>query len=167
MRPTQYSSRLRYVDAGKLSDEVRIDQVPVYGWEREKLGHLDGFILDTTTSIAQYAVVKSGGWFNAKEFLLAIGHIDHVDTEKQEMITDVSKDAIRLFPEFDKDKFLAMPDEDLREFERVMSAACCPDAVIVEEVPWVHDAGGHYRQPSWWKTEYGQEHTASARTARP
>ena len=81
-------------------------------------------------------------------------------------MTDVSKDAIRLFPEFDKDKLLAMSDEELREFEQLMCAACCPDEVIVEEVVWVHDAGTHYRQPPWWRAEYGQESPSDARPAR-
>jgi PRC-barrel domain protein len=167
MSTTQYSSRLRYVDAGKLNDVVKIDHVPVHGWEHEKLGHLDGFIVDTSTGAVQYAVVKSGGWFNSKRFLLPIGHIDRFDPDKKELTTDVSKDAIKLFPDFDKDKFLSMSDEDLRDFERVTSAACCPDTVIVEEVVWVHDTGGHYREPSWWRLEYGQESPSSARTVRP
>jgi hypothetical protein len=168
MTATPYSSRLRFVDAGKLDDaDVKLDHLPVYGWGHEKLGHLDGFIIDTASGAVQYAVVQSGGWFNAKRFLLPIGHIDRFDPEKKELMTDISTDAIRLFPEFDKDKFLAMSDEELREFERVMSAACCPDEVIVEEVVWIHDEGAHYREPSWWRAEYGRESMSAARTTRP
>jgi hypothetical protein len=168
MSTTQYSSRLRYVDAGKVSDDdAKIDHLPVYGWGHEKLGNLEGFILDTEMGAVQYAVVKGGGWFNSKHFLLPIGHIDRFDLEKKELMTDVSKDAIRLFPEFDKDKFLSTSDEELREYERVMSAACCPDAAIVEEVVWIHDTGGHYREPSWWRPEYAQESPSPARTTRP
>ena len=168
MAATQYSSRLRFVDAGKLdAADVKVDHLPVYGWGREKLGRLDGFILDTETGAVQYAVVHGEGWFNSKRFLLPIGHIDRFDPEKKELMTDISKDAIRLFPEFDKDKFLTMSDSELREFERVMSAACCPDEVIVEEVVWIHDEGSHYREPSWWRAEYGQESPSAARTTRP
>ena len=164
MTTTPYSSRLRFVDAGKLDDaDIKIDHVPVIGWGREKLGHLDGFIVDTESGAVQYAVVHSGGWFNSKRFVLPIGHIDRFDPERKELMTDVSKDAIRLFSEFDKDKFLVMSDQELQEFERVMSAACCPDAVIVEEVVWIHDDGAHYREPSWWQPEYGQESRSRAR----
>jgi hypothetical protein len=167
MTSTQYSSRLRFVDAGKLDDaDVKLDHLPVYGWEREKLGHLDGFILDVERGAVQYAVVHGGGWFNSKRFLLPIGHIDRFDEEKKELMTDVSTDAIRLFPDFDKDRFLAMSDEDLREFERVMSAACCPDEVIVEEVVWVHDAGSHYREPSWWRPEYADQAPSREKTTQ-
>jgi hypothetical protein len=167
MATTTYSSRLRFVDAGKLDDaDVKLDHVPLYGWGHEKLGNLEGFILDTSTGGVQYAVVKSGGWFNSKQFLLPIGHIDRYDPEKKELMTDVSKDAIRLFPESDKDKFLKMSDEELKDFERVTSAACCPDDVIAEEVVWIHDEGAHYREPSWWRPEYAQESPQRDR-ARP
>jgi hypothetical protein len=166
MADTQYSSRLRFVDAGKLDDaEIKIDHLPVYGWGHEKLGHLDGFIIDTESGLVQYAVVHGGGWFHARRFLLPIGHIDRLDPEKKELMTDISKDAIRLFPEFDKDRFLAMSDEELRQFEREMSAACCPNEAIVEEVVWIHDEGGHYRAPSWWRPEYGQESPSAVRTS--
>jgi hypothetical protein len=168
MTAAQYSSRLRVVDTGKLNDaDLKLDHLPVYGWGHEKLGHLDGFIVDTEGGAAQYAVVHGGGWFNSTRFLLPIGHIDRFDPEKRELMTDISKDAIRLFPEFDKEKFLAMSDEELREFERVMSAACCPDEVIVEEVVWIHDEAPHFREPSWWRAEYGQESQSRARTAQP
>jgi len=168
MATTTYSSRLRFVDAGKLDDaDVKLDHIPVYGWGHDKLGNLEGFILDTATSAVQYAIVKSGGWFSSKRFLLPIGHIDRYDPEKKELMTDISKDAIRLFPEFDKDRFLKMSDEELQEFERLMSAACCPDEVIVEEVVWIHDGGAHYRAPSWWRPEYAQESPQRDRAARP
>lgn len=168
MTATPYSSRLRFVDTAKLDDdEVKLDHLPVYGWGQEKLGHLDGFIVDTETGAVQYAVVNGGGWFKSRRFLLAIGHIDRFDAQNKELMTDVSKDAIRLFPEFDKEKFLAMSDDELREFERLMSAACCPDEIIVEEVVWVHDEGAHYREPSWWRPEYGRESPSGARTTQP
>jgi hypothetical protein len=168
MTAMTYSSRLRFVDAGKLHDaDVKLDHLPVYGWGHDKLGHLDGFIVDTDGGAAQYAVVHGGGWFNSKRFLLPIGHIDRLDPEKKELMSNISKDAVRLFPEFDKEKFLTASDKDLREFERLMSAACCPDEVIAKEDVWIHDEGVHFREPSWWRTEYGQESQSRARTTRP
>jgi hypothetical protein len=168
MTDTQYSSRLRFVDAGKLDDaDVKLDHIPVYGWGHDKLGHLDGFIVDTEKGAVQYAVVHGGNWFHSKRLLLPIGHLNRLDPAKKELMTDISKDAIRLFPDFDKDKFLAMSDDELREFEGVVSAACCPDEVVVEEVVWIHDEGTHYREPSWWRAEYGQESPSSARTTQP
>jgi hypothetical protein len=39
--------------------------------------------------------------------------------------------------------------------------------VVVEEVVWMHDQGGHYRAPSWWRAEYGQTLASTVRTTRP
>ena len=164
MTTTQYSSRLRFVDAGKLDDpDVKLDHLSVYGWGHEKLGNLDGFIIDTPSGAVQYAVMKGGGWFNSKRFLLPIGHIDRFEEDKKVLMTDLSKDALRLFPEFDQERLLKMSDEELREFERATSAACCPHAVVVEEVVWMHDRGGHYRAPSWWFRVRRSESTPSTR----
>lgn len=164
MAAIQYSSRLRFVDPDKLPEaDVKLDHLPLYGWGHEKLGNLDGFIVETETEAVQYAVVKGGGWFKSKRFLLPIGHIDRFDPDEKELRTDISKDAIRLFPEFDKEKFQTMSDEELREFERATSAACCPHAVVVEEVVWMHDQGGHYRAPSWWFRVRRSESTPSTR----
>ena len=75
MPPVQYSSRLRFVDAGKLEDaDVKLDHFAVYGWGHEKLGQLNGFIIDTEAGAVQYAVVSGGGWLKSKRFLLPIGH---------------------------------------------------------------------------------------------
>ena len=82
-------------------------------------------------------------------------------------MTDISKDAIRLLPEFDKERFLKMSDEELRGFERATSTACCPNVVVVEEVVWMHDQGGHFRAPSWWRAEYGQTPASTVKTTRP
>ena len=151
-----YSARLRFVDAATLDDsDIKLDHLPVYGWGREKLGHLDGFIVDVATGDVSYAVVHGGGWLDSKRFLLPIGHIDRLDTQKKELMTDISKDAIRLLPKFDKEKFLQLSDEELREFERQTAAACCPAEVIVESALWIHETLPHYRQPSWWQPEYG------------
>ena len=167
MAAIQYSSRLRFVDAGKLSEtDVKLEHLPIYGWGHEKLGNLDGFIVDTDSGAGQYAVVRAGGWFNSRRILLPIGHIDGFDSEKKELMTDISQDATRLFPEYDEEKFLTMSDAELREFERATSAACCPNVVVVEEVVWIHDGGAHYREPSWWRAEYGQTSASTVRATR-
>lgn len=168
MAAIQYSSHLRFVDADKLPEaDVKLDHLPIYGWAHEKLGILEGFIMDTESEAVQYAAVNGGGWFKSKRFLLPIGHIDRFDQAKKELMTDISMDAIRLLPEFDTERFLQMSDEELREFERATSVACCPNVVVVEEVVWMHDQGGHYRVPSWWRAEYGQTAASTVRTTRP
>jgi hypothetical protein len=157
MAITPYSSRLRYLDAAQLeTSSLEFDHLPVYGWERQKLGHLDGFIVDAETGGVYYAVVHGGSWFDSRRFLVPIGHVYRLDPVAKELHVDVSKDAIRVFPAFDKDKFLEFSDEDMRAFERQMAAACCPSAVPVEAVVFLHETIAHYREPSWWPVEFGE-----------
>ncbi|HEX5475932.1 MAG TPA: PRC-barrel domain-containing protein [Vicinamibacterales bacterium] len=153
MTDTSYSSHLRYLDAKDVDDStIDFDGLDVRGWEHDKLGDLDGFIVDGESGRLYYAVVDSGGWFHSRQFLLPIGHINRIDAEKKELDVDLSKDAVRHFPDFDGDRFGTLSDEELREFERRTSAACCPD----EGQPatgWGYDSHRHYVQPTWWPSE--------------
>jgi hypothetical protein len=149
---------MRFLDAGKLDDPalgIKFDHLPVYGWEHEKLGHLDGFIVDAETGGVYYAAVHAGGWLNSKRFLVPIGHIVKLDPTTKELLVDISKDAIRRYPEFDRDLFLELTDEQMRAFERQTTEACCPADAPVEAVVWVHETVAHYREPNWWQPEYG------------
>src|SRR2546430_1384211 len=66
---------LRYVDASDLDDTtVKFDSLPVQSPAGEKLGGVDGFIIDVTSGRPFYVVVDSGGWFKSKHYLLPIGH---------------------------------------------------------------------------------------------
>jgi hypothetical protein len=155
MALTPYSSRLRYLDAARLdAPGITFDHLSVYGWEHDQLGHLDGFIVDAETGAVYYAAVHSGTWLNSRRFLLPIGHIYRFDLEKKELDVDVSKEAIRLFPDFDQDTFLSFTDEEMRAFEQEMSAACCPAELPGEAVVFLHETVAHYREPSWWRPEY-------------
>lgn len=156
MANTPYSLRLRYLDAGDLDDSVvDFDGLDVYGWEHEKLGDLSGFIVDAETGRVNYAVVDSGGWFQSRQFLLPIGHVTTLERDKKELQLDLSKEALRNYPDFDVDRFEHFSDEDLRAFEQRTTAACCPDEAAVAAGSWAYDSRRHYRQPSWWSTEWG------------
>jgi hypothetical protein len=162
MTTTPHSSHLRYLDGAELdATGIKLDHLPVYGWEHAKLGHLDGFIVDDESGGAYYAAVHGGSWLNSRRFLLPIGHLSRLDPEKKELHADISKEAIRLFPEFKKDEFLRMTDEDMRAFERQTAAACCPSEVPAEVIVFLHETVAHYREPSWWRTEDKEEPSAT------
>ena len=67
---------LRYVDAKDLDDEAtKFEGLEVDSVKNEKLGKVEGFIIDVTTGRPYHVVVGSGGWFKHKHFLLPIGHV--------------------------------------------------------------------------------------------
>jgi hypothetical protein len=154
MEQTRYASRLRYLDAGDLDDStVDFDGLDVRGDDGAHLGDVDGFLVDPSSGRVLYTVVDSGGWFTSRRFLLPIGHVT-IDGDAGAMRVDVSREALRSFPEFDERNFRDYSDEDLRSYEHRMIEVCCPDdeaAAAPGGVPNL--AARHYRQPEWWKPE--------------
>jgi hypothetical protein len=148
------NSRLRYLDADDIDDSaVDFDGLNVRGSDGSKLGDLDGFVLDSTSGRVHYAVVDSGGWFTSRRFLLPIGHAQ-LDRERRALNVDVTKDAIRQYPEFDAERFRTFSDGEMRAFEQRTAVACCPDEAQNVDTAIQYDTLRHYSQPDWWKRDY-------------
>ena len=150
MQQTTYASRLRYLDADDLDDsDVDFDGLDVRGTDGDKLGEVDGFLVEAGSGRVLYTVVDSGGWFTSRRFLMPIGHAV-VDRERPSLRVDVSRDTLRNYPEFDEARFRDLSDEELRNYEHRMASICCPDDLRGEGGGWRHDAARHYQQPAWW-----------------
>lgn len=153
MEYTTYASRLRYLDAGDVDDAVvDYDGLDVRGPADDKLGTVDGFIVDAQAGRVFYVVVDSGGWFRSRRFLLPIGHAT-VDPVRRALQVDVSRDALSRYPDFNEDRFRQFSDEDLRSFEKWLADACCPGEPLDDvSVPAAaYETRRHYGQPAWWK----------------
>jgi len=155
---------LRYVDAGDLDDSViDFDGLDVENAGGEKLGDVNGFILDADSAQPYYIVVDSKGWFKTKHYLLPVGHAQ-LDAEQKRLVADLSRDHIKKFPGFDLDKFEKWTEDDLVRFTKETADACCVDVTIVTtetSVPW--HAAQHYQMPSWWDSNYYRPDRAGAR----
>jgi hypothetical protein len=148
------NSRLRYLDADDIDDSaIDFDGLDVRGHDGNKLGDLDGFVLDPTSGRVYYAVVDSGGWFSSRRFLLPIGHAQ-LDRDRPALTVDITQDAIRRYPEFDADRFREFSDAEMRAFEQRMAVACCPDESRSVDAAIQYDTLRHYSQPSWWRRDY-------------
>jgi hypothetical protein len=154
MENREYAGRLRYLDADDVDDSVvNYDGLNVRGADGDKLGSVDGFIIDAAARRVYYVVVDSGGWFTSRRFLLPVGHATLAD-DRRSMQVDVTRDTLRRYPEFNEDRFREFSDDELRTFERTTVAACCPDeANDVSAATWGYDTRRHYRQPVWWSSE--------------
>ena len=155
METSAFASRLRYLDAVDVDDSVvDFDGLDVRGGDGEKLGAVDGFIVDLASGRVLYIVIDSGGWFRSRRFLAPIGHavIDH---ERRALTLDISKARLHDYPEFDEERFSAFTDGDLRLFDTKMSQVCCPDessdAAAPMSTTWPPETHRHYRQPAWWR----------------
>jgi len=127
---------LKYVAAEDL-DHAMVDfhHLHVVSTAGEKLGEVDGFVLDVNVVRPYYVVVNAGGWFTSKYFLLPVGYITF-DREARTLVADVSRDRIAGYPGFDRDEFDTIAGEELERFDQAMTALGGPA-----------DAPG---TPTWW-----------------
>ena len=143
---------LRYLSADDLDDKTfTFNGLEVDSQASEKLGHIEGFIVDSTSGRPYHVVVGAGGWFKHKHFLLPIGHVA-LSPGHDKVVADVTKARVERFPGFNKDEFTKLSDDDLTRMNTSMIAACCPTAAV--------DAGvsewetSHYAYPSWWQADF-------------
>jgi hypothetical protein len=150
MEHATYASRLQYLDADDIDDStIDFSRLEVRGHDNTKLGDIDGFIVDSSSGRLHHIVIDSGGWFTSRRFLLPVGHAT-VDRDAGAVRVDVSRDALRRYPEFDADRFRAFSDDDLRTFERRTVEACCPDdSTLATSDAWPYETR-HFAQPAWW-----------------
>jgi hypothetical protein len=123
----------------------------VDSFEGDKLGKVEGFIIDTLTGRPYHVVVGAGHWFKHKHFLLPVGHATLAPSNSK-LIADISKKRVERFPGFDRDVFTQMSEEELKILNEQLTGACCPDEVVAAEVSiW---ETGHYAYPSWWEGDF-------------
>ncbi len=158
-------SRFRYVDADDLEDtSTDLGDLDVRNAAGDKLGEVDGFIVDDMSGRPYYVVVDSRGWFSGGKYLVPINHarLDR-DQERDEDIlrVDLGNDTIKQYPKFDKDEFARLSDAQLVDFENRISQTCCPGQSSLA-AGWDYESWEHYRQPDWWARATGRR-TVSVR----
>jgi hypothetical protein len=144
---------LRYVAAGDLVDSgLNLKGIEVDSVDGEKLGKVDGFILDAITGRPYHVVVAAGGWFTHKHVLMPVGHA-MLSSDGKKLIADVAKERVKRFPGFDTGTFERLTEEQVQQLDRSIGSACCPDQVVVA-ASW--EVASHYRYPDWWKETFYQ-----------
>ena len=154
---------LRYVDADDLDDStIDFDSLNVESTNGDKLGDVDGFIIDVSSARPYYVVVDGGGWFKSKFFLLPVGHVS-LDSTNRKLVADVGKDRVERYPGFDRGEFEKLSDDELNRMDAQMTAACCPSDTGTETVVTARfDTHAHYRAPSWWNADFYRPDRADA-----
>ena len=141
---------LKYVDAKALDDSAQqFTGVPVLGADAEKLGEVEGFVLDMPHGTPRHVVVGAG-WFIHKHFLLPIGHVALSDDGKS-LVADITKERVKRFPGFDKDEFEKLSPADLSRL----------DSAMTDE--WESGPGtqAHYDVPAWWQEDFYRDRAGS------
>jgi ferritin-like metal-binding protein YciE len=144
-------SRLRYVEAGELP-EFRYREFRITNRSGQDLGSVDGFIVETRSGRPVYVVVDSGGWFVGRRYLVPIGMLD-ADLRMRAFRTDLDRDTIYLYPEFNAAAFLAMSDEEVHRYEHRLLRIIAPEGL--HPAQWRergYDELPQYRPPTWLMT---------------
>jgi len=80
--------------------------VDVTGWSVEALDGGIGKIDEATYEVgSSYIVVDTGVWIFGKKVMLPAGVVNRVDSEKETVYLDRTKDQIKDAPEFDEDSY--------------------------------------------------------------
>jgi hypothetical protein len=146
---------LRYVDADELANRsVNFDDLDVESSSGDKLGTVDGFIVDRGSGRPYYVSVDAGGWFKSKLFLLPIGHTTF-DRARKKLVADITRERVNNFPGFDRREFETLSDEQLQGMDERIVGACCPTQVIDRAAAASRfDRWSHYQTPTWWEADF-------------
>jgi sporulation protein YlmC with PRC-barrel domain len=145
---------LKYVDAKDLDDKdnaVKLAGMEVDDPAGEKLGKVEGFIIDDASGRPYHVVVDAGHWFRHKHVLMPVGHV-MLEPNGRRMMASVPKERVAGFPGFDKSRFEKISKDELGEMARSIALLCgCPDEAIVA-VEW--ETWNDYAYPSWWQASF-------------
>ena len=154
---------LRYVPAADLGDtDIEFDGLNVHNSAGEKLGRVEGFIIDADSGCPYYVSVNAGGWFRSKHYLLPVGHA-RFDAARQMFLADLTRERIQRFPGFDLDKFEKLSETELEHIDLVTAAVCCPSDSVKDGTRSWGDRWTHYRNPDWWQSNYYRPDRAGSR----
>ena len=147
----QRTSWLSYVDAENITDtSIELDGMKVRNDAGDKLGEVDGLLVDTNSGRAYYVVVDAGGWFKSKHLLMPIGQL-RLDADQDALVVNLAKDQVERFPGFDLDRFDSLSDSDLARINRDTLGVLEPDIpysdVDARDTVWNRRS---YVQPAWW-----------------
>jgi hypothetical protein len=148
---------LRYVDAGDLKDnEIALDGMPVESNSGDKVGTVEGFIVDSESGRPYYVAVDAGGWFKSKHFLLPVGHARVITRDDREALTaDVSRERIERFPGFSLSEFEKFTPDAMKRLNDETCAACSVTTIsyAAEEPFSAAWQRPDYSYPDWWSSE--------------
>jgi len=142
---------LKYVDADDVSDEtLELDGMKVRNDVGDKLGEVDGLIVDSESGRTYYVVVDAGGWFKSKHYLMPVGQL-HLDDDRDALVVNLTKDQINRFPGFDLDRFDTLTPDEVARINGETLAVVEPigdySTSSSYDAAWERPS---FQEPAWW-----------------
>jgi hypothetical protein len=141
----------RFVKAKDISDgAIDFDALDVRSTDDDSLGNVRGFIVDGAAERLHYVVVDSGGWFSGGSYLIPPAYT-RLDAENGVLWTELTRNVISRFPQFDEDLVSTLSRDQLWAIERRIIAAYGDDpGVVAPSTDWPREKWPQYEQPPWW-----------------
>jgi hypothetical protein len=141
---------LRYVEAEHLDNRILdLDDLDVTNAAGDRLGDVDGFLVDTATGRPRYVVVDSGGWFSSHDFVVPIAETRY-DPARRALRVDFDRDAVKRFPAVDVDAYDRRSAADWQQYDAEVERACARTTGDTMRTPAELAAAAG---PVWWHTE--------------
>jgi ferritin-like metal-binding protein YciE len=138
--------RLRYVDVDDLGNAEQYRDVKIRNRSGDELGKADGFVVDSSGR-PYYLVVDSGGLFVGRRYVVPVGRVRF---SHGEFTVDLDKELAKRYPEFNRDAFLSMTDEEARRYEWRVLEAIDPEAARSSTRALDYERYPYYREPDWY-----------------
>jgi ferritin-like metal-binding protein YciE len=150
-KQTSRAARLRYVNLDDMPHADTYRRTTIRNRAGDDLGKVDGFIVDQSGR-PYYLVADAGGLFVGRRYVVPIGRVGF-DQAEQRFTIDLDKDLLKRYPEFHRDAFLAMNDEEARRYEWRVLEVIDPKAARTSTREWDYEELPYYRQPDWFEPD--------------
>jgi hypothetical protein len=76
------------------------------------IGHVDDFLFDEETWSIRYLAIDTRNWLPGKHVLVSSEWVERVSWDERKVQVNLTRDAVRASPEYDRDALLTASDED-------------------------------------------------------
>jgi sporulation protein YlmC with PRC-barrel domain len=104
-------AHLRYLDAGGIANpDTDFEQMPIESESGERLGLLDGVVIEPAAGRIRYLVIEAGRWWR-RQYRLVPLTLARLDRKRGSVRMDLDGRQLQDCPRFDPDALLTFPDE--------------------------------------------------------
>ena len=136
------------VSNDEIDSEYNLKGFAAYDAQGEKLGDVDGVIVDGDSLQPRYVVVDTGGWFSSKQFVVPAGDIREIDDDERRVhFKTLTKQTLQSgqYPRYDASWWDTNDHEHFDQYERGVARAYQPDRQETERVDYNADL---YQRPA-------------------
>ena len=122
-----------------IDSEYNLEGYDCYDAQGEKLGDIDGVIVDGDSLQPRYVVVDTGGWFSSKQFVVPAGDIREIDDEARHVhFTTLTKQTLQSgqYPRYDESWWDSNDQAQFDQYERGVARAYQPERSESERVDY-------------------------------